>query len=104
MPRVPRPLDLTLLLLVAPFFAGCERQEERHCVGGDGNYVNDWDCEEEGRARAGGYHWIYVPRGYYGGVGAAAGAFRGATTPGSGKAIVSRGGFGSTGAAHGAGG
>lgn len=102
MERKTRHLDLTLLLLVAPFFAGCDDggPEERHCVGPDAVYLEDGRCEPAGPGYVAGSHWVYVPRHYYGGVGASAGRFASATSPGSGHATVSRGGFGATGAAH----
>jgi hypothetical protein len=102
MARKTRHLDLTLLLLVAPLFAGCrgDGPEDRHCVGPDGRYVDDWGCEPTHPQYVGGSHWVYVPRGHYSGVGTASGRFGGATSPGSGHATVSRGGFGGTGAGH----
>jgi hypothetical protein len=102
MARKTRHLDLTLLLLVAPFFAACDDggPEERHCVGPDGIYLEDGRCETGNARYATGSHWIYVPGRHYSGVGTSAGHFIGATSPGSGHAVVARGGFGATGAAH----
>jgi hypothetical protein len=105
MARKPRHLDLRLLLAVAPFFAGCgPGPEERRCVDGEGLYQEDEGCDEAHPAYRPGAHWVFVPRRYYTGIGSHAGAFHGATTPGSGHAAVSRGGFGATGHAHAAGG
>jgi hypothetical protein len=100
MPRKPRKLELTLLLAVAPFFAACEGPERRHCVGPDGVYVEDPRCDPGGPRWVPGVHYVYVPSSHYSGLGTSAGAFRGSTSPGSGHAVVSRGGFGHTGAAH----
>lgn len=106
MARSQRRPELWLLLAVAPFFMSCDDggPEERHCVGPDGRYLEDLRCEPGGPYHHAGAHYVYVPHSYYGGPGASAGAFRGATTPGSGHATISRGGFGSHGAAHGHGG
>ncbi len=106
MTRRSRQLDLTLLLLVAPFFAACDRTgpEERRCVDGHGVYVDDERCDPQHGRYAPGSHYVYVPRNYYTGVGSPAGRFSSATTAGSGHAMVSRGGFGSIGAGHGTGG
>jgi hypothetical protein len=100
MPRRTRHLDLTLLLAVAPFFAACDGREERHCVGPDGVYLPDPGCDPASPRWVGGSHWVYVPRSHFSGMGTHAGAFRGSTSPGSGHAAVSRGGFGHTGAGH----
>lgn len=104
MSRSHRTPELWLLLAVAPFFGGCgDGPEERHCVGTDGSYLEDQRCDPGHPRYFGGAHYVYVPHGYYGGVGTSAGAFRSATTPGSGHAAVSRGGFGSHGSSHGVG-
>jgi hypothetical protein len=100
MSRPRRPLDLTLLLAVAPFFAACSGPEQRHCVGLDGVYIEDAGCDPAASRYVPGSHWVYVPRRYYSGVGSHAGAFRSSTSPGSGHAVVARGGFGHTGAAR----
>jgi hypothetical protein len=99
-------VDLTLLLVVAPFFAACDRAgaEERHCVDAGGVYVDDRRCDPANESYTPGFHYVYVPHRYYGGSGHSAGAFSRATMPGSGHAMasVARGGFGATGAGHGA--
>lgn len=100
MPRARRPIDLRLLLLVAPFFAACNGPEDRRCVGQDGVYLADRACDPGDPGYVPGSHQVYVPRSYYTGVGHSAGPFRGSTSPGSGHAVVSRGGFGHSGAAH----
>jgi hypothetical protein len=106
MARSKRPPELWLLLAVAPFFAACEDPgpEERHCVASDGVFVEDQRCEPTHPRYSGGSHFVFIPGHYYGGPGSSAGAFVAATTPGSGHAAVARGGFGSHGVGHGAGG
>ena len=108
--RKTRRLDLTLLLAVAPLVAGCDGPEERHCVDAEGVYRPDEECLAP--ASASGtwdqapprrVHWVYVPQHHYGGIGTHAGSYVHSTSPGRGSAGVSRGGFGSTGAAHAAG-
>jgi hypothetical protein len=101
MPRSHRP-ELWLLLAVTPLFAACDDggPEERHCVGPDGAYTGDWGCEPAHPSYRGGSHFIYVPMHHYTGVGTQAGLFARATSPGSGKAMVTRGGFGDAGSSH----
>jgi hypothetical protein len=98
--------ELWLLLAVAPFFSACEEigPEQRHCVGPDGAYVEDDRCEPSHPHHLGGSHYVYVPSSHYTGVGARAGSFAEATSPGSGHVAVSRGGFGHAGSGHGHGG
>jgi hypothetical protein len=100
MARTRRPPDLRLLLAVAPFFAACAGAEQRHCVDPDGAYVDERGCDPVDARYLPGSHWVYVPSRHYSGIGSSSGAFRHATSPGSGHAAVSRGGFGHTGAAH----
>lgn len=111
-------LRLGLLLLVAALVA-CDEgfseedkeamNEEQHCVDENGNYVDDKECEQSdaGTSRAYGYsdvhahgqtvvvyphyHYVYVPHGYYAGVGYPSEGFSSATAPGSGSALVSSG-------------
>jgi len=102
MARKTRTPDLRLLLAVAPLFAACEDRgpEARHCVGPDGIYLEDERCEPAHPRFHSGAHYVHVPGSHYTGAGTHAGAFTHSTTPGSGHAAVSRGGFGSTGSAH----
>ena len=125
-----RDLKLGLLLAVASLF-GCTRVseereqpaagEEKRCVGDDGKFADDkacsgaatgsWGDDQRARGAVGtnGYHYVYVPFGYYM-LGASAAGFMRSTTPGSGHAAVAegrvsapsaaRGGFGATGTAH----
>lgn len=97
-----RKPDLRILLAVAPLFAACDDPgpEARHCVGPDGVYLEDDRCEPAHPRFHSGAHYVYVPMHRYTGPGTDAGPFRAATAPGSGHAAVSRGGFGSKGAAH----
>ncbi|HET9553446.1 MAG TPA: hypothetical protein VFP50_10805 [Anaeromyxobacteraceae bacterium] len=100
-----RRLDLTLLLAVAPLVASCGGgAEERHCVGADGRYLEDRDCDPQSPTYRQSAHWVYVPHRYYGGAGTHAGGYVSATSPGRGSSGVARGGFGSTGTAHAGGG
>ena len=87
---------------MAPLFSACDDggPEERHCVGPDGVYTQDWGCEPAHPGYRGGSHFVYVPMHHYTGVGTAAGSFARATSPGSGKATVTRGGFGHAGSGH----
>lgn len=142
------PVKLGILLAVAGAFGCEEKavnvpaseggalREERRCVGPDQNFADDRLCEQPDAGGATGtwvadpgrpdggywhhphYHYVYVPWGFYPGIGASALGFLHATTPGSGAAAVragaathpsaspgshgtvSRGGFGGTGAAH----
>ena len=116
MSRRSRRLDLTLLLAVAPLVGACDdAPEERHCVGPNGIYVDPRQCEPTAVGYVGGTHWIYVPHGYYPGIGGNAGVFSSSTTrggsssfvrggspgfSGGGSRSISRGGFGSIGAGH----
>jgi hypothetical protein len=131
--RVRKPASIRLgLLLAVSALLSCqgEKPRERRCVDADGRYVDDglctgttagtgpegtavagatggWDAPDGGApAQRGGYHFIWIPYGMFGGFGTYApgyvrtgppGTAAGATAaPGS----VTRGGFGSTGAAH----
>jgi hypothetical protein len=122
-----------LLLAVSALLSSCrsEKPHERRCVDADGQFVDEARCATASRAgdRAaegdnpggasggwdepagggqpsrGGYHFIWIPYGTFGGVGSFApgyvrsgvgGSQAGAATSGQ----VSRGGFGATGAAH----
>jgi hypothetical protein len=100
MRRATRRLDLTLLLVVAPLVAACDGREERHCVGADGRYLEDRDCDPGSPTHRAGAHWVYVPHRAYGGPGSYAGGYAHATSPGRGGSSTARGGFGSTGAGH----
>jgi hypothetical protein len=118
-----RDLKLGLLLAVASLF-GCTRVseeqpapgEEKRCVSDDGTFADDKACSgaatgswgEDQRTRGvvgtSGYHYVYVPVGYYM-LGASAAGFMRSVTPGSGHSAVAegrvgapaRGGFGGTG-------
>ena len=105
MPRATRRLELSLLLAVAPLFAACGGTEERHCVGPDGVYLGDACCEARAACHVPGAHYVYVPRRHYAGAGAHAGSWVSHTSPSrSAAGVVSRGGFGHTGAGHAGGG
>lgn len=124
-----RDLKLGLLLAVASLYGcrtGFDEQpatgEEKRCVGPDEKFADDkacsgaasgsWGDEQRTRGAVGmtGYHYVYVPFGYYM-MGASAAGFMRSVTPGSGHAAVAegragapsasaRGGFGATGTAH----
>ena len=111
-------LKLGLLLTVAATF-GCEPEravnvpaegvEPRRCVGEDEKFADDSLCERtdggggtgtwvaDANRSDGGYrsypryHYVFVPLGYYGGVGSSAAGFMHATSPGSGHAAVRSG-------------
>lgn len=77
----------------------CACSEERRCVDANGNVVEDEKCQGAEKQRAsgghgGGHYW------YYGGSGHGLGS----KVSGGSYSSVSRGGFGSLGAAHGSGG
>ena len=121
------------LLLAVSALLSCraERPSERRCVGGDGRFADETLCaQEEGRPAPdggpagsatggweapegapparGGYHFVWIPYGAFGGVGTYAPGYRSGAggvpdAAGAGPAragSVSRGGFGATGAAH----
>jgi hypothetical protein len=123
--RKSASIRLGLLLAASALLSSCrdEPPPERRCVDGDGKFADESLCVAEatpppdgGTAdgatgtwgetgpapRGGGYHFIWIPYGSYGGVGTYAAGFQrgtgsgGAATSGS----VTRGGFGATGAAH----
>jgi len=126
--RKAASIRLGLLLAVSALLSSCTsetRPPEKRCVDGDGRFVDEGQCSATGgwdppgdgapeRAPDGGvatsarsgYHFIWIPYGAFGGVGAYAPGFlrpgtgvappSGAATSGS----VSHGGFGATGAAH----
>ncbi len=129
--RKSSSIRLGLLLTVSALLASCggEKPRERRCVDADGRFSDEglcstgspgptggqgsastgsWDAPDGNSppASRGGYHFIWIPYGLYGGVGTYAPGFMspgrsvpgtpGPATPGS----VSRGGFGATGAAH----
>lgn len=76
----------------------CACGEERRCVDADGNVVEDEKCKEADQKQTGtgghrGFYW------YYGGAG---GRTIGSRASGGSFSSVSRGGFGSSAAAHGA--
>lgn len=123
-------IRLGLLLAVSALLLACDREkpQERRCVDGDGQFVDEalcgsgaaapdggvasgatggWDAPDGGQtSNRGGYHFIWIPYGMFGGMGTYAPGFvrpgtggtagQGTSTPGS----VTRGGFGATGAAH----
>ena len=118
--RKPSSIRLGLLLAVSALLVGCEGEKprEKRCVDSDGQFVDEglcgatgsWDSADGGpqgtQGSRGGFHFIWIPYGMFGGVGTyapgyvrsgpGAGTAQGATTSGT----VSRGGFGATGAAH----
>jgi hypothetical protein len=132
--RKAASIRLGLLLAVSALLTSCTREkaDERRCVDGDGQFVDEGHCTGSGDSTTGrpdggvasgatggwdqadggtqqgrgGYHFIWIPYGAFGGVGTYAPGYvrsgTGGTTP-SGTATSSsatRGGFGSTGAAH----
>jgi hypothetical protein len=131
--RKSASIRLGLLLAVSALLLSCEGEKlpEKRCVDDDGRYVDDalcitgaagapapdggvasaatggWDQPDGGTPPArGGYHFIWIPYGMFGGMGSyAPGYVRSGTggAPASDAAssgTVSRGGFGATGAAH----
>jgi hypothetical protein len=120
---------LGLLLAVSALLLACDREkpQERRCVDADGQFVDealcgsgvapdggvasgatgDWGAPDGGQATArGGYHFIWIPYGMFGGMGTYAPGY---VRPGTGGAAdsassrsgsVTRGGFGATGASH----
>ncbi len=116
--RKPSSIRLGLLLAVSAVLVGCEGEkpkEEKRCVDTDGQFVDEglcgatgsWDSPDGGpQISRGGYHFIWIPYGMFGGVGTyapgfvrpgpAGGSAQGPASSGS----VSRGGFGATGASH----
>jgi len=126
--RKAASIRLGLLLAVSALLSSCTsetRPPEKRCVDGDGRFVDEgqcsatagWDPPDDGAperapdggvatSARGGYHFIWIPYGAFGGVGAYAPGF---LRPGTGVALpsgaatsgsVSHGGFGATGAAH----
>jgi hypothetical protein len=127
--RKSSSVRLGILLAVAAVILACERERppERRCVDGDGRFVDEAMCADGGAAtadggtaratgeweepdggaphRTGGFHFVWIPYGAFGGMGTYApgyvrpgpgGPAAGPSSPGA----VTRGGFGSTGAAH----
>jgi hypothetical protein len=127
-PRVRKSasIRLGLLLAVSALLVACdqEKPQERRCVDGDGQFVDEancaggvasgatagatggWDQPDGGSPAArGGYHFIWIPYGMFGGMGTYAPGYvrsgpGGPSRPGDSPGSVSRGGFGATGAAH----
>ena len=122
-------IRLGLLLTVSALLLACnqEKPQERRCVDGDGQFVDEalcgsgpaadggmassatgeWDAPDGGSPSSrGGFHFIWIPYGMFGGMGTYApgyvrsgtggAAASGTSTSGS----VTRGGFGATGASH----
>jgi hypothetical protein len=132
--RKSASIRLGLLLAVSGLLLACdgEKPQEKRCVDDDGRYVDDalcttpapgapasdgggassatggWDQPDGGTAapRSGGYHFIWIPYGMFGGIGSQAPGFvrtgpGGAATSGAATSSpVNRGGFGATGATH----
>jgi hypothetical protein len=134
--RKAASIRLGLLLAVSALLTSCSREkaDERRCVDGDGQFVDEghctsagaggspaggsdggvasgatggWDLADGGAPQGrGGYHFIWIPYGAFGGVGTYAPGYvrsgaGGTTHPGAATSgSVTRGGFGSTGAAH----
>ena len=133
--RKAASIRLGLLLAVSAVLASCTsetRPPEKRCVDADGRFVDEgacltganpgevvadggvasgatggWDQPDGGTQQGrGGFHFIWIPYGAFGGVGSLAPGYvrsgtggvthSGADTSGS----VTRGGFGATGAAH----
>ena len=120
---------------MSALLVSCDREkpQERHCVDGEGRFVDEglcaggaagptggvaseatgsWDSQGGGtQANRGGFHFIWIPYGMFGGMGSyapgyvrsGAGSAAGArpAAPGTtSEGSVTRGGFGATGAAH----
>lgn len=129
--RKSTSVRLGLLLAATALLVGCEGEKprERRCVDDDGRFVDEglcssgvaggtgpadspvgatggWDQPDGGpTASRGGFHFIWIPYGMYGGVGTYApgyvrGAPGGGASPTAAPGSVTRGGFGATGAAH----
>ncbi len=130
--RKSASIRLGLLLAASALLSSCrDEPPERRCVDGDGKFADESLCSaaatpppdggptdgatgtwgEAGAApRGGGYHFIWIPYGSFGGVGTYAAGFQRGAGSGAGPAgsasgaatsgSVSRGGFGATGAAH----
>jgi hypothetical protein len=130
--RKSASIRLGLLLTVSALLVSCdpEKPQERRCVDRDGQFVDEancatgapasvpdggvatgasggWDQPDGGTPAArGGYHFIWIPYGMFGGMGSYAPGYvrtgpGGASPSGTAAASpVSRGGFGATGAAH----
>jgi hypothetical protein len=129
--RKSSSVRLGILLAVSALLLACERERppERRCVDADGRFVDEgmcaggdpaapdgghasatggWEEEPDGGpgARRGGFHFVWIPYGAFGGMGTYApgyvrpgpggGPDAGHASPGA----VTRGGFGATGAAH----
>jgi hypothetical protein len=116
--RKAASIRLGLLLAVSALLPSCTsetRPPEKRCVDGDGRFVDEGQCSATGgwdqpdggtQPARSGYHFIWIPYGAFGGVGAYAPGF---VRPGTGGAppsaaatsgAVEHGGFGATGAAH----
>jgi hypothetical protein len=116
--RKAASIRLGLLLAVSALLSSCTsetRPPEKRCVDGDGRFVDEGQCSATGgwdqpdggtQPARSGYHFIWIPYGAFGGVGAYAPGF---VRPGTGVAqhpgtaasgAVEHGGFGATGAAH----
>jgi hypothetical protein len=132
--RKAASIRLGLLLAVSALLTSCSREkaDERRCVDGDGQFVDEghctgasgpeaggsdggvargatggWDQADGGTQQSrGGYHFIWIPYGAFGGIGTYAPGYvrsgtGGATRSGTATSgSVTRGGFGATGAAH----
>jgi hypothetical protein len=130
--RKSASVRLGLLLAVSALLLSCETEKphEKRCVDRDGQFVDEancaggeiapapdgggasgasggWDQPDGGTAAGrGGYHFIWIPYGMFGGMGTYAPGYvrsgpGGASPPGAASSSsVSRGGFGATGAAH----
>ncbi|HET8723086.1 MAG TPA: hypothetical protein VFM53_02705 [Anaeromyxobacteraceae bacterium] len=123
------------LLLAVSSLISCsaDRPPERRCVDDEGRFVDEARCAEAAASAGadrgatasgatgewesgpsgpsgpstprGGFHFIWIPYGAFGGVGAYAPGYAGRGTAGGdaaghGSSSVTRGGFGATGAAH----
>jgi hypothetical protein len=130
--RKSASIRLGLLLAVSSLLLSCETEKphEKRCVDRDGQFVDEsncasgeatpspdggvvsgatggWDQADGGSPSSrGGYHFIWIPYGMFGGMGTYAPGYvrsgtGGATPAGAASSsAVSRGGFGATGAAH----
>lgn len=133
--RKSASIRLGLLLAVSALLVACDqgKPQERRCVDRDGQFVDEancatgeaaafqdgsvapgatagatggWDQPDGGTPAArGGFHFIWIPYGMFGGMGTYAPGFvrsgtGGSSHPGATPGGVSRGGFGASGAAH----
>lgn len=127
--RKSSSVRLGILLAVSALLVACERERppERRCVDVDGKFVDEAMCATAGEAppdggvaratgswdepdggagpHRSGFHFVWIPYGAFGGMGTYAPGYvrpvpGGDAGAGHSTSGVTRGGFGSTGAAH----